>query len=239
MNKSRAFLSLIVICVLALGANAQAVKGNGNVVKQERPAGSFDEIQSYGSFDIVITDGEAHKVTVEAEENLQQFITIETSGDNLIIRHKKGENFRATERMIIHVTAPALEAVKLSGSGNVKGTNVISGSNKFEIKSSGSGNINLEVETSEMSASISGSGNITLKGRTKELESSIAGSGNIRARELQSAITSVKISGSGSAEVVATEKLDSKIAGSGDIRYWGNASVNSKVAGSGSVRRGN
>jgi hypothetical protein len=56
---------------------------------------------------------------------------------------------------------------------------------------------------------------------------------------MQSQITSVSISGSGSAEVVANEKLDSKIAGSGDVKYWGNASVNSKIAGSGSVRKEN
>jgi hypothetical protein len=233
------FLSLLFGTLIITSAMAQSVKGNGKLVTQDRSVGSFDEIQSFGSFDIVITDGSAHKVTVEAEENLQQYIIVETEGDKLNIRHKKGENFRATETITIRVTAPTIEAIRLSGSGNVKSSNLLEGSNSFEIKSSGSGNIQLELESTDVTASISGSGNITLKGKTRELEGKIAGSGNIRARDMQSQITSVSISGSGSAEVVANEKLDSKIAGSGDVKYWGNASVNSKIAGSGSVRREN
>jgi hypothetical protein len=237
MNKSFVLMSLFAALMFSQAANAQGVRGNGNLVKQERNVGSFDEIQSYGSFDVVITDGNDSKVTVEAEENLQQFIVVETSGDKLNIRHKRGENFRATKTITIHITAPALEAIRLSGSGNIKSTNLLDGSNSFEIKSSGSGNIDVEVQTGAMKASISGSGNIRLKGSTKELDGSIAGSGNIRAKDFTADVTTVHISGSGSAEVVANEKLDSRIAGSGDVKYWGNASVNSKIAGSGSVRR--
>lgn len=239
MNKPVFIVALLIMIVAASGIQAQNVKGSGSVTKQDRSVGAFDEVQSFGSFDIVITDGNEHKVTVEAEDNLQQYIEIETQGDKLNIRHKKGQNFKATKQIIIYVTAPALEAIRLSGSGNIKSTNTLNGSSNFEIKSSGSGNIQLQLETSAMSAQISGSGNINLSGKTKELEGKIAGSGNIRARELQSDVTSIKISGSGSAEVVANERLDSKIAGSGDVKYWGNASVNSKIAGSGSVRREN
>lgn len=238
MNKSLFFSSVLSLSLITINADAQKISGNGQTVSRERQVGSFDEIQSSGSFDIVVTDGSNHQVRVEAEENLQEYIIVETSGDKLNVRHKKGVNFRATKPVIIHITAPALEAIRLSGSGNVKSTNTLNGSESFELRSSGSGNMTVNVETSDMKAAISGSGNITLKGKTRELAGSIAGSGNIRARDLQSEVTSVKISGSGSAEVVATQKLDSKIAGSGDVKYWGNASVNTSIAGSGSVRKG-
>lgn len=237
MNKIVFLASLLAATIVSTGVYAQVTRGNGNVVSQDRSVGSFNAISTSGSFDLVVTDGSSHKVTVEAEDNLQEFVVVETEGNTLKIRNKKFSNFRATKSITIHVTAPDLEAIRLSGSGNVKSENRLDGSQKFEVRSSGSGNIQLELETTQLSAHISGSGNITLKGKAKEMEGSISGSGNIRARELQSDITSVKISGSGSAEVVANEKLDSKIAGSGDVKFWGNGSVNSKVAGSGSVRR--
>lgn len=237
MNKYTLALTLVLISLLSLNLNAQRVRGNGNVVSQDRNVGAFDKVHTHGSFDLTITDAENHKVTVQAEENLQEIIIVETDGNTLKIRHKKGVNFNSTKRIIIHISAPALSGVALSGSGNINSTNQLNGSDKFNVSSSGSGNIQLEVETSDMKTSISGSGNISLKGSTKQLDGQISGSGNIRAKNLQSENTSIRISGSGSAEVVATQKLDSRIAGSGDVKYWGNASVDSKVAGSGSVRK--
>jgi hypothetical protein len=238
MNKLFSFLCVSALLIAGTPAlQAQRVTGNGNVVSKDRPASSFNELHSKGSFDIVVTDGADYKVRVEAEENLQELIEVNVNGNNLIIQGKKGVNFRATKPIRVYVTAPALQAIKLSGSGNVKSENTLTGSDRFEAKSSGSGNISLDVETNSLQAAISGSGNMTLKGKTKDFDGSISGSGNIRAKELQSDNTSIKIAGSGNAEVVANVKLDSKISGSGDVRYWGNASVDTKIAGSGGVHR--
>ena len=225
--------------VPAMAQNKSIVKGDGNVVTQDRSTGSFNEIHTHGSFNVTITDAATNSVKVEAEQNIQDYIIVETEGSELHIRHKKGSNFRPTKDVTIHVSAPALKSIALSGSGNIKSTNTLNGSDKLNIRSSGSGNISLDVETADLNASISGSGNITLEGKTSDFEGSIAGSGNIRAKDMQSANTRIKIAGSGSAEVVASEKLNTNIVGSGDVKYWGNASVESHVAGSGRVRREN
>ena len=237
------FLILMSAFVLLLGGtgvqaqNAKKIKGEGAAITQDRNGGNFNEIHTHGSFNVEITDAATNSVKVEAQQNLQEYIEIENNGSELHIRNKKGYELRPDKEIVIHISAPALKGIFLSGSGNIKSTNQLKGSDKFDLKSSGSGNISLDIETSSMDASISGSGNITLKGKTNDLDGKIAGSGNIKAKEMQSANTSVKISGSGSAEVVATQKLDTKIAGSGDVKYWGDASVDSKVQGSGSVSR--
>jgi hypothetical protein len=215
------------------------VKGEGELVTQDRNAGSFNEIHTHGSFNVDITDAATNSVKVEAQQNLQEYIEIETSGNELHIRNKKGYHLKTDKDITIHVSASAIRAIILSGSGNIKSTNTLNSSDKLFVRSAGSGNISLDIETSSLETSIAGSGNITLKGKTSDLNGKIAGSGNIRAKELQSATTSVQISGSGSAEVVATQKLNTNIAGSGDVKYWGDASVDSKVRGSGSVHKVN
>jgi hypothetical protein len=236
------FLLVAALILLAGPLAAQKNKridGEGPVVTQDRNGGTFNEVHSHGSFDIIITDRSTNSVKVEAQENIQQYVEIENKGNELHIRNKKGYSIRTDKPITVHVSAPALQAIHCEGSGNIKTENVLNGSDKFRIKSAGSGNISVDIETSSLSSSIAGSGNITLQGKTNELEGSIAGSGNIKAKDLQSAVTSIKIAGSGNAEVVATEKLSTKIAGSGDVRYWGNASVESKVMGSGSLRKEN
>jgi hypothetical protein len=235
------FLFLLSFCAILAGTGLKAqiktVRGEGPAVTQDRNGGNFDEIHTHGSFNVEITDAGTNSVKVEAQQNLQEYIEVENKGGSLHIRTRKGINMKGDKEIVIHISAPALKGVYLSGSGNVNTTNHLEGSDNFEIKSSGSGNVTLDIETSSLKSSIAGSGNITLKGKTNDLDGKIAGSGNIRAREMQSANTSIKISGSGSAEVVATQKLDTKIAGSGDVKYWGDAAVDSKVQGSGSVSK--
>jgi hypothetical protein len=241
MKKS--LLVMMSVCVMIFVSTSlmaqkwQKVHGEGPAVKQDRNGGTFNEIHTHGSFNVEITDGATNSVQVEAQQNLQEYIEVENRNGELHIRNKTRYNIQSDHDITVYVTAPSLKGIYLSGSGNLKSTNQLNGSDKFEINSQGSGNVNVDVETSDLKASIAGSGNITLKGTTSELEGRIAGSGNIKAREMQSANTSVQISGSGNAEVVATQKLNTNIAGSGDVKYWGDASVDSKVRGSGSVSR--
>jgi hypothetical protein len=237
------FSILLAVCIsLTAPLTAQknkTIHGEGPAVTQDRNSGSFDEIHSKGSFDIIIADGSSHAVKVDAPSNIQEYVVVETKGNELHISNKKGYNLKTDKPVTIHVTAPTLHGIHSAGSGNITSENTLNGSDKFEIKSAGSGNITVDIETSSFNSSIAGSGNITLKGKTKDMDASIAGSGNIRAKEFQSAITSISIAGSGSAEVVATEKLSTRIAGSGDVKYWGNASVDSKVMGSGTIKKEN
>lgn len=233
---------MLSFALLVTSTSLQAqkrIKGEGAVVSQDRSAGTFNSIHTHGSFNVTITDADTRSVKVDAQQNIQEYIIVETEGSELHIRNKKGYNIDPTKEIEVYVSVPELKGIYLSGSGNVRSTNQLTGSETFEAKSAGSGNMELEVQTSDLKTSIAGSGNIKLKGKTNDLNGSIAGSGNIKAKDLQSSNTSVSISGSGSAEVVANEKLDSRIAGSGDIKYWGNGAVSSKVMGSGSIRRQN
>ena len=50
------------------------VRGNGNVVTQERTIGGFEGVENYGSFDITLVPSTTTSIKIEAEENLQQYI---------------------------------------------------------------------------------------------------------------------------------------------------------------------
>ena len=239
MKKLVAVGLLAFFSVAAWAQGFQNVRGNENVTTEERDAGSFHKIHSSGSFDVFVTNGSNTSVKVEAEENLQKHVDVSVQGDALVIRPERGYNLRGTKPIKIYVTATGLKAIRNSGSGNIRCENTLKGSDAFEVAMSGSGNGLVDVEATTVKASISGSGNLELKGKTNSLDGSISGSGNIKGKELQSGITTVKISGSGNAEVVATQKLSSKISGSGGIKYWGDAAVESKVSGSGHISKQN
>jgi hypothetical protein len=213
------------------------IRGNGNVVTQERSISGFDGVESYGSFEVFITSGNASSVKIEADENLMEYIETDIRNGVLRLKTANRHSISPSHTIKVHVTAPTFTVVKTSGSGSIVGNNEISTNEKLSIGTSGSGDIKLNVRATELSANISGSGNIILAGEANTMDGSIAGSGNIRAGELKTREASVDIAGSGSTSIHADEKLDINIAGSGDVRYSGNAKITSRIAGSGSINK--
>lgn len=233
-------LLLLLSATVLLGAcrfvTGKKIKGNGNVQTQTRTETGFTGVHSSGSFDIYVATG-PNSVKIEAEENVIPYIETYVENGVLKIGTKDGFWLSTHRDVKIYVTAPSYTEISSSGSGDIVGQGVISSTQKIVLRVSGSADIKAEVDAPEISASSSGSGDIELKGQTKTFKGDVTGSGNIHALDLKTEETSVKIVGSGDAEVFASVKLEIHVSGSGDIRYKGNAQVDSHIAGSGSVKK--
>ena len=159
-------------------------------------------------------------------------------GNELKIDTKDGYRLRPNKGIKIYISSPNFSKVRLSGSGDIISQNRITGKDKIELAVSGSGNIKVDLDAPAVDAEMSGSGNINLSGMAKHFEGKLSGSGNISAMDLKTEETEIRISGSGNADVFASEKLNVKVTGSGDVRYKGGAQqVSSNITGSGSVKK--
>ena len=248
MNNSRRLFALGLVTaatVLAGPAGAwswssgERVNGNGDIATEARDAGAFDGVAVAGDFNVVIRTGSGHKVEVKADRNLLPYIETRVveggKGRTLQIESKKGYNISSSTHPSFIIELPALRAISVAGSGNVKVEAMKAGAVDAAI--AGSGDIrfaNLEAE--RLGMKVSGSGNIYATGRAATASVSIAGSGDVRAAEFVSEDVKVSIAGSGDAQVNATKKLHVSIAGSGDVKYAGSPEISRSVAGSGSVR---
>jgi len=238
----------VIVYILVLGilpsAHAQwgkKVRGNGEMVSRDRSTGDYDAISVSGSFDVDLVAGAEGKVTVYADENLQEWIITEVKNGTLVIKTENGVNLRPSnwnDGIRITVPVEAISAVTLSGSGDISGKTLLKAP-EFSTTMSGSGDINLEVETDELSASMSGSGDMNLKGATGRFKVAISGSGDIDAYDLQAREVDASISGSADIRVNVNELLKARVSGSGNIRYRGNpAKIDTKASGSGDISRG-
>ena len=161
-----------------------------------------------------------------------QFIETDVSSKKLTISH--GKHYLRPTVFEVYITINNLEEVAISGSGNVRGKDRFM-ADAFYTEISGSGDMDLEVETGRLEAKISGSGSIRLAGKAEDYTVSISGSGEVNAFEVQAKNVSVKINGSGECRVYVSESLDVKISGSGDVYYKGRPQINTKISGSGSL----
>ncbi len=234
---------LVLLALLATSfVNAQdwygeKVKGNGKEVSEKRTTSEYDVISVSGPMDMTLIAGKEGDLTLLGEENLLPYIKTEVEGNTLKIYVEKKINLRPSnnKKLIITVPFDKISKVSLAGSGDIMSKDVITGES-FEVRLSGSGNVSMEVNSTNLEAAIAGSGDISIKGKATNLEAKISGSGDIKCENVVSENATASISGSGDIKVNCSKKLVGRISGSGDIRYKGKPeSVDKKVNGSGEV----
>ncbi len=208
----------------------------------DRHLSGFEAVDVGGSFDVRITQGSTESVRVEAPADMMSHIITEVSNGVLKIYNKHenwnwGNLWGGHKKILVYVTIKNVNAVTVSGSGDVSFRDGLK-ANSLKIRVSGSGDVNGMVEVKTIECNISGSGDMKLAGRAESSAVSVSGSGDYSARDLATATTSVRVSGSGDAEVNASERLDAAVHGSGDVHYTGGVkNVSSSKTGSGDISR--
>lgn len=236
---------ILTLAFIALGVNVataqwwsnEKIKGNGDYINETRTTNDYDQVALEGSMDVELISGNEGELSIQAESNLMEYILTEVSGDRLKIYIEKGVQLDASRNMEIKIKVPIedLEAVSLTGSGDIISSNKIA-ANDFKVSLTGSGDIELELESQKVQGRITGSGDIILSGTTEEFDCGVTGSGDFNAARLKANKVSATVSGSGDIEVYAVGHLKSRVSGSGDITYKGNPKHQDfKTFGSGSI----
>jgi hypothetical protein len=230
-------LSLCLFASACRFMGGERIKGNGSIKTEPRTVGSFNGIDASGSVNVHLQQSSDASVKIEADENLLPYIETSVSGSTLKVKTRDGFNLDATKGIVVYVSGPVFREASVSGSGDIIGDNVITGTEALSMDISGSGNIKMEVALPKTEVEISGSGSAELRGSSKEFKASISGSGSIHCFELITDNTTLDLSGASDAQVYASKRLKVEVSGSGDVQYKGGASVSQDVSGSGSVKK--
>lgn len=244
----RAITKILLITLLFLGSAyvyahppTTAIVDIGKI--EDRHITGFHAVDVGGSFDVYITQGSSESVKVEAPDEIIDHIITEVDNGVLKIYNKNDRNFHLGDlfgnhkKIVVYVSAKDLNAIAVSGSGDVFFKEGIHTSS-LRLRVSGSGDMYGRVEVKNLESGISGSGDVKLVGRAESSAVNVSGSGDFEARGLVTVNTLVHVSGSGDASVNASGSISASVSGSGDVRYTGGAkSVSSSKSGSGDVQR--
>jgi hypothetical protein len=234
-------LALTLLFINVGHVNAQVfgnkkITGNNNVVTKTVNTSDYDAISVTGSMDVELVNGNEGIIKVTTDENLHEYLVIESKDGTLKIKTKK--NFSLKTKKGIHITVPfkVINDLALIGSGDIVTKSSIKTS-RFDVELTGSGDIILDIEADDIDARVTGSGDLKMAGKVTDFEVKVTGSGDFKGSELSSTNTQVYVSGSGSAKVNASSSIKARVNGSGDIRYSGNPELNdTKVMGSGTIK---
>ena len=213
------------------------IKGDGNIVREERAAKSLSRLQFDGNFDVIITSDKQPKLEIETDLNVQKYVLVKDDEGILKVKIKKGVSLETSSPIKVFISTPLLKYLAIDGSTEVNGKGVFSGADEVKIKIAGSGKVKLDVNTPITQVEVAGSGDVMMGGQTREHIIKIAGSGDIKSESLLAEKVKVKLVGSGNVRVHAADELDISIAGSGDVFYSGNPSIKQSIAGGGRIKR--
>lgn len=210
------------------------VTGNGELDSETRSVGTFDALASAGNYDVTIIQGAGSSLLIQAESNLLQHIETKIDRGTLQLSTVNNQCISPTERVRITVTVPALSAVLLNGSGMIVCDSLLAPT--FNAQLSGSGDIDLRVFSSNVSATVGGSGNLFLEGYSPVTELTSTGSGLLDAALLESDTCYGTVRGSGDLYTNCDSLLVAEIIGSGDLYYTGTPTIDETDNGSGELK---
>jgi hypothetical protein len=185
---------------LGEGGDKNVIKGNGNIKTETRKLEEFKAIKISGAFDVVAIKGDSPSIKITCDSNLIPHILSKVLKEELSIM---------PDRPISCKNKVKIELCVSGGASRVD----LSGACALMFK---------DIATGGFTLNLDGVSSATISGKADVFESNIAGACSLKADELKAKVTSVSISGTGKADVFASEKLTANISGIGVVNYYGN-----------------
>lgn len=221
--------SLSLLFLITIGAEAR---------KETRELDNFNKISLAVPAQVYLEQGSDQLFEIEGDDEMLDHIITEVSGGHLHIKmEKEWQNRNWRNKPVIRIRVSELYALKVTGSGSVESRSTFRSEN-MDVAVTGSGNLQLPLETAELEVSITGSGDVELSGSANTATIKITGSGKLNAEELIARECDIRISGSGDCQIHSANSLEARISGSGRVYYSGSPKhVNVKSTGSGKVMK--
>ena len=200
-----------------------------------------------------ITTSEFNAISTSyAPDNVIDYISVEVKGKTLVVGMTKNIRIKGQHKKEVHVSAPAVDNLKASSSGDIILKNGLTATGKIGMKASSSGDIksndniscttltlsasssgNIELKNiscTDLSAQASSSGDIDLSGKCENATYKVSSAGDIKARNLKAVNVKAETCSSGDIDLSGEcENATYKASSSGDIRAKNLKAINVKA----------
>lgn len=212
-----------LLAVLLVSCNFDmnfGVKGNGNVTTTNRTlSGDFNAIEVSRGLDVYLTQGESENVRVQADENLQDIITVKI--ENGVLNISAEENISSAASKKIMVNFKNINRISSSSGSDVFSTHAILAEELKIFTSSGS-DVELEVEVENLICESSSGSDIKLSGTTNIFRADASSGSDIKAAQLKALKTTAHANSGADITVNTSKELTASANSGGDIKYYGN-----------------
>lgn len=219
------------------------------VTNQTIKVSDFHSISVNSAYTVYVKQSNKEEVTVKAEKDIFDIseFTVkdgvlhidikrdESSGNKSI--WQKIDNIKLMPTLTVNVSIKDVENLSVNGNGKLITENSIA-ADKLNLLLAGSGSMEVDVKSKELTAKQAGTGSLTIKGYADHLNLENSGSGNVEAFNFEVETADVNVYGSATAKINVSSELDAKVFGSGGVHVKGGTKkMTKKEFGSGKVER--
>jgi hypothetical protein len=218
----------------------KVVAGSGNVVTQEvsleKP---LSGVRTMGAIDVVFDPDLNEGILLEGEDNILELVEVKQNDDG-VLEFGFYPNISITSIIKVNAYVPCINggliettsvgSIRAEGSGKLEG-------DRFEIKLSSTGSVELTIQAQEIKVDSSSTGTITLDGSSDQADITLSSTGNFEGYDFFIGDAAIFVSSSGSAYVNVSGALEATISGPGNVLYTGDPTeVTVKGGGPGTVK---
>lgn len=211
------------------------IDGNRNVISEKRKIkNDFSRVKVSSGIDLYIKQGDEVSLTVEADENLHDYIITEVQGDMLKI-YVDGNIWRAKARKV-YLTVTSIEELRATSGSDVYSQGVIK-ARDLDVSTSSGADMRIEVDADNVTSSSTSGSDLRISGTTNTHSTSATSGSSVHAYGLESKDVTARVSSGADISVYASESIEARASSGGDIRYKGNPEkVNKKSSSGGGIR---
>lgn len=247
MRKLVSTLMAVTLMLVSATACAERITPSKNYVTKKVNVGSFNAISTSSSVDVIYTQSSGgQNVEIYAPDNLVDYIDVRVEGGVLKVGFKSPRNnfsINGKHKKEVRVSAPAVNSLKASSSGDIIIKNGLKTSGKVTVKASSSGDVTgstiscddfaatanssgdvsvKNLNAADVSADASSSGDVILAGICENASYRASSSGDVKAKGMKAVNVTASASSSGDVECYVTGSLTAKASSSGEVAYKGN-----------------
>lgn len=226
---------LIAGCVMP---EVMAITGSGDVVSRELDFANFDRVEAGNTFRVNVTQGDAYRVVIRIDENLERYLDVSQQGGTLRLRLEPGRLYTLNNATLeAAVTMPALRGLKVSGAshGTVTG---FESTSPLDVDVSGASTLRGDIGSGDLRVGASGASQVTLSGGGDDAQVNASGASRVDLADFPLGDARVDVSGASQATVNASGTLDVNASGASTVTYLGNPTMGDiETSGASSIRR--
>lgn len=203
-------------------AGGDRIAGSGSIVSESREVDEFDRLVFSSQGTVIVTPTGTAALTIEADDNLHQYLTAQTSGGVLTISTSEGVDIEPSQTIIFRVDVVELSSLELAGAGTVAAE--MWDAPDVGVILSGAGDIIIDgLRAEELTVDLGGVGSVSVIGGVEHQQVTATGVGDYEGAELASRTAEVTADSTGTVTVWVTDELS--VSGSGEIAYYGSPAV--------------
>ena len=216
----------IVLLILLFGCDKNTCfEKSGQVVTANRTIASTGTVYVYDNINLVLTQDNEDRLTIEAHKNLHDFITAEMAGDALTLRNTSSCSWMKSpsEKITAYLSVKGLNKIVYEGSGIVSSTNTLQ-ADHFTIDSDGGAGvvaISLNAKLTRVVLPREGP-DISLQGASDSCYTYCTSRGTINFKNFVVKKMQIDYGSVRNAFINVTESLRGRIYHTGNVYYSGN-----------------